>query len=151
MSMTTIKGTPLSGKNTLDVIIRKCDQLQLYPKIIIDKGGYCAFTVGNFTFYADSHSTGCNVMIWITLPNEPQRLILRTSYWYSSNYTFNSHQIEKGVWDEYLKTAINKMRVKVSEAELVSLEKKEAKQSESTDNAKKEKDEFSSKFLSAAG
>ncbi len=148
MNMKTIERTPLSKEGTLDRVISKCGQYRLYPKVSIKNYGE-VISVGHFAFYASPHSTGCCVMVWIILPDEQPRNILNTSYWYSTNYTFNSHRVEQGVWDDQLKLTIEGMKERINEKEQADKDKQEDESKIKLKDDEREKDEFSDRFMKA--
>lgn len=147
MEMKQIRGTPMSGKGTLDKVIRQCLNYGLYPKSESDsQRGIC---VGLFEFYVNSHDTGCNVSIYLNLPPDERVQILSTTYWYSSAYTFNSYRVRNGAWDSDLKETISEMeRAVMVETErrkvLFEDEAKKKRESEA-----KEKAELERRYLEA--
>ena len=135
MALITLKGSPLSGENTLDKLIRYCDRHALFQ--IGDE----KMKVGVFLFRARPHSTGCSVDIWIDIPDHKVRLIYKTTFWYSSDYTFNTTSIERGDWDDALESAKNEMALSIkNHKEKTEFDKKirAEREAKSEDNEKAE-------------
>jgi hypothetical protein len=106
-----MKGSPLSGENTLDRIISYCQSHSIQTIPTREASVRPAYNsnvvkVGNFIFDAHGHSTGCVVRCWIVTDDGDSLEILDVPYWYSSDYTFNDSKWDRGAWDKELSAAI---------------------------------------------
>jgi hypothetical protein len=99
-----------------------------------------------FEFKATDHDTGCNVCIYIKLPDLSPRCIYNTCYWYESRYTSNKTSFESGKWDTALEEDIDKLFGKVKlEEHKIELEKIE-KEVASRNAARREKEKYEEHF-----
>jgi len=112
----------MSGEDTLDIVLRRAlwygmgVALSKELGAIIGRGsGGDVIIAGSFVFEVNCHSTGNSVSAWIVHDGKGRKII-RTTYWFSSRYTFNESLWERGAWDEALNAEIGRLRRAVSEA-----------------------------------
>jgi len=144
----------MSGKDTMDRVIRSCYQYDLFratteglgDAIRVRCGSTCV-RVGNLAFHANSHSTGCSVNVWVI--DGPDALEVRNTtywYWYSHNYTFNKPHNIYGPWDAAISEAVESMRLSVAEREQKNAEEKAKAQTEKDRAAKEIQGRFGAQF-----
>jgi hypothetical protein len=127
----------MSGKDTLDAILRECQMHGIDTVEGLIPGYKKVVRVGNIALSAGPHDTGCDVSGWIIDGDQAYRFI-STTYWYSSQYTFNRSKWVRGAWDDAVTAAINELRQKVwaarSKRVAVEAEKVKAAQQQHADN-----------------
>jgi hypothetical protein len=112
------KGSPLSGKDTLDQVILHClrHSICTSPKTVKALGEKNVVRVGNIAFSAYSHDTGADVRGWI-IDGDDAFEFMSVPYWYSSQYTFNTSKHVRGAWDAAVDAAILELRRLKAESE----------------------------------
>ena len=140
--MKTLDYSPMSKKESPDVLICACDSI--YPK---DKRG--RLVVGQFLMSANSHSTGCEVEVWVTAEGMEPRMIRQTTYWYSSNYTFNKSHADYGVWDDVLLLTYDRMKLAIAEHRAYREAEAMVRDAEEMDSYDKKKSAYEKAFASS--
>lgn len=142
-------GSPMSGNDTLDSILRECQMCGINTVEGLIPGYKKVVRVGNIALSAGPHDTGCDVSGWIIDGDQAYRFI-STTYWYSSHYTFNRSKWVRGAWDNAVTAAINELRQKVwtvrAKSEEAKAKKEQAAQQQHADNRAR----FGAQFTKAA-
>jgi hypothetical protein len=99
-------GSPLSDESTIDHVLKYCQRHRIHT---VDDGelpadckrggpGEQTVRIGNIVFRCNGHSTGNDVRGWIVDGNDAYEFV-STTFWFSSQYTFNTSKWESGAWD----------------------------------------------------
>lgn len=123
--------SPMSGENTNDRVLQYCQHRNIRTVENADLPAACrsgretkAVRIGNIVFRSYSHDTGCDVRGWIIDGADAYEFV-STTYWYSSQYTFNSSKWENGAWDSAVEDFFRTLRELKQDSESRELERQE--------------------------